>query len=114
MMSLFGIPACDSVKKARTWLDQRALAYQFHDYKKAGVPEDLLDRWLAELGWDAVINTRGTSWRALPQSERLAMDNAAARRAVLINPSLIKRPILVTDTQTWVGFEPDRWQREVK
>ncbi|MGC8696868.1 MAG: Spx/MgsR family RNA polymerase-binding regulatory protein [Halothiobacillus sp.] len=114
MMTLFGIPTCDTVKKARAWLDQHAIAYQFHDYKKAGVPEDLLDRWLAEFGWEAVINRRGTAWRALPPSERLAMDAAGARRAARHNPSLIKRPILVSDTATWVGFEPERWQREVK
>jgi Spx/MgsR family transcriptional regulator len=114
MLTLFGITACDTVKKARAWLDQHGVAYQFHDYKKAGVPEELLNRWLVEFGWETVINRRGTAWRALPEAERLAMDSAAARHAALNNPSLIKRPILVSGTTTWVGFEPDRWQKEIK
>lgn len=113
MMTLFGIPACDTVKKARAWLDSQGIPYQFHDYKKQGVPEALLDHWLAEFGWETVINRRGTAWRALPEPERLAMDKATARRAALNNPSLIKRPILVSPTATWVGFEPDRWLKEV-
>ncbi len=113
MLTLFGIANCDTVKKARAWLDQQGVAYQFHDYKKAGVPEPLLDDWLAQFGWETVINRRGTAWRGLPEAERLAMDSAAARRAAHNNPSLIKRPILVSDTATWVGFEPDRWQKEL-
>ncbi|HQT43361.1 MAG TPA: Spx/MgsR family RNA polymerase-binding regulatory protein [Halothiobacillus sp.] len=109
MMTLFGISHCDAVKKARAWLDQQAIDYQFHDYKKSGVPEVALDRWLAEFGWQTVINRRGTAWRALPEAERVQMDTAGARRAALLNPSLIKRPILVTATATRVGFEPEYW-----
>ncbi|MBD3816573.1 MAG: arsenate reductase [Halothiobacillus sp.] len=89
MMTLFGIPQCDTV---------------------AGVPEDLLDRWLAEFGWETVINRRGTSWRRLPQVERDAMTTALARAAALKYPSLIKRPILVLDQFTLIGFDPEQWQ----
>ena len=110
MMTLFGIPQCDTVKKARAWLVDHGVDYLFHDYKKAGVPEDLLDRWLAEFGWETVINRRGTSWRRLPQAERDAMTTALARAAALNNPSLIKRPILVSDDVTLVGFDPEQWQ----
>ncbi len=110
MMTLFGIPQCDTVKKARAWLVDHGVDYQFHDYKKAGVPEDLLDRWLAEFGWETVINRRGTSWRRLPQAERDAMTTALARAAALNNPSLIKRPILMSDDVTLVGFDPEQWQ----
>lgn len=110
MMTLFGIPQCDTVKKARAWLADHGVDYLFHDYKKAGVPENRLDRWLAEWGWETVINRRGTSWRRLPQTERDEMTTATARAAALSNPSLIKRPILMSDDVTLVGFDPDQWQ----
>ena len=110
MMTLYGIPQCDTVKKARVWLTDHGVDYQFHDYKKAGVPEDLLDRWLGEFGWETVINRRGTSWRRLPEAERNAMTTATARAAALSNPSLIKRPILALDDATLVGFDPEQWQ----
>lgn len=109
MMTLYGIPQCDTVKKARTWLTDHGVDYQFHDYKLAGVPEDLLDRWLSEFGWETVINRRGTSWRRLPKAERNAMTTATARAAALNNPSLIKRPILMTEEWTWIGFDPQQW-----
>jgi len=111
MMTLYGIPQCDTVKKARSWLAEHDMAYQFHDYKKAGVPEDQLDRWLAEFGWETVINRRGTSWRRLPEPERSEMTTASARAAALSNPSLIKRPVLVLDEATLVGFDPEQWQK---
>ncbi len=110
MMTLFGIPQCDTVKKARVWLTDHGVDYQFHDYKLAGVPEELLDRWLDEFGWETVINRRGTSWRRLPEAERNAMTTATARAAALSNPNLIKRPILVSDQFTLVGFDPEQWQ----
>ncbi|MGE4355970.1 ArsC family reductase [Halothiobacillus sp.] len=110
-MTLFGIPQCDTVKKARVWLTDRGVGYQFHDYKLAGVPEELLDRWLSEFGWETVINRRGTSWRRLPEAERNAMTTATARAAALKNPSLIKRPILVSDQFTLIGFDPEQWQQ---
>lgn len=110
MMTLFGIPQCDTVKKARVWLTDHGVDYQFHDYKLAGVPEELLDRWLDGFGWETVINRRGTSWRRLPEAERNAMTTATARAAALSNPSLIKRPILVSDQFTLIGFDPEQWQ----
>ncbi|WP_298219710.1 ArsC family reductase [Halothiobacillus sp.] len=110
MMTLYGIPQCDTVKKARVWLTDHGVNYQFHDYKLAGVPEDLLDRWLGEFGWETVINRRGSSWRRLPEAERNAMTTATARAAALSNPSLIKRPILVSDQFTLIGFDPEQWQ----
>lgn len=111
MTTLYGISQCSTVKKARAWLDDRGLTYQFHDYKKAGVPEHLLDRWLDQFGWAVVINRRGTSWRRLPETTREAMTTDSARAAALANPSLIKRPILVTQNNTLVGFDPEQWQK---
>ncbi|OZB36595.1 MAG: ArsC family reductase [Halothiobacillus sp. 14-56-357] len=113
MMTLFGIPQCDTVKKARVWLTDHGVDYQFHDYKLAGVPEELLERWLSEFGWETVINRRGTSWRRLPEAERNAMTTATARAAALSNPSLIKRPVLVSDQFTLIGFDPEQWQKSL-
>lgn len=114
MMTLFGITQCNTVKKARVWLADHGADFAFHDYKKAGVPEELLDRWLAEFGWETVINRRGTSWRRLPEAERDVMTTASARAAALNNPSLIKRPILMLDDATLVGFDTEQWQEAIE
>ncbi len=113
MIVLYGIPACDTVKRARHWLAEHGIAYHFHDYKKAGVPEAMLDQWLQAFGWETVINRRGTSWRMLPPEERQAMDAPRARAAALAKPSLIKRPILATDRDTLVGFDATLWQEKL-
>ncbi|KTG16574.1 MULTISPECIES: ArsC family reductase [unclassified Guyparkeria] len=110
MITVYGIPNCNSVKKARTWLDEQGLAYTFHDFKKAGLPEERLDHWLERFGWETVINRRGTSWRRLPAAEREAMDTARAREAAIANPSLIKRPVVESDEQMLIGFDADNWQ----
>ncbi len=111
-LTVYGIPNCDTVKRARAWLAERQLDYRFHDFRKEGVPEAELDRWLPALGWESLVNRRGTTWRRLDDATRNAVtDAASARAALLANPSLIKRP--VTD---WggaaglsVGFDPQRW-----
>ena len=110
MTTVYGIPNCDTVKKARAWLNEQGLTYEFHDFKKAGVPADQLDDWLERFGWETVINRRGMSWRRLPAEEREAMNAERARDAALANPSLIKRPVLETDKQMLIGFDADQWQ----
>ncbi|MFN2381079.1 MAG: ArsC family reductase [Guyparkeria sp.] len=110
MITVYGIPNCDTVKKARAWLTAQGLEYRFHDFKKAGLPEERLADWLARFGWETVINRRGTSWRRLPTEEREAMDAARARAAALANPSLIKRPVVERGEQTLIGFDADDWQ----
>lgn len=110
MTTVYGIPNCDTVKKARAWLNEQGLTYEFHDFKKAGVPADQLDDWLERFGWETVINRRGMSWRRLPAEEREAMNAERARDAALANPSLIKRPVLETDKQVLIGFDADQWQ----
>lgn len=110
MIIVYGIPNCDTVKKARAWLAEQGLEYRFHDFKKAGVPEEQLDDWLERFGWETVINRRGTSWRRLPAEEREAMDVARAREAALANPSLIKRPVVEHNGNTLIGFAADDWQ----
>ena len=110
MITVYGIPNCDTVKKARAWLAERGLEYEFHDFKKAGVPADRLTEWLERFGWETVINRRGMSWRRLPAEEREAMDSARARAAALANPSLIKRPVVETGESMLIGFDADDWQ----
>jgi arsenate reductase (glutaredoxin) len=110
MTTIYGIKQCSTMKKAMAWLDEMGIAYDFHDYKKAGLPEDRLDAWLDRLGWETVINRRGTTWRKLPETERNTMDRASARAAALANPSLVKRPVLVSDEILLIGFDPDQWR----
>lgn len=112
MITLYGIPNCDTVKRARAWLDDHAVAYRFHDFKKQGVPEAALDAWLQAPGWEAIVNRRGTTWRRLDDAARAGVvDASSARAALLANPSLIKRPVVDWDcggTAT-VGFDADAW-----
>jgi arsenate reductase len=104
MNTLFGIPNCDTMKKARKWLDGHGIAYQFHDYKKAGLDEATLRAWVEELGWEALINRRGQMWRKLDPALRDGLDEAGAIRVMLETPSIIRRPLLDTGTRRHVGF----------
>lgn len=111
---IYGIKSCDTMKKAFTWLDQQGLDYQFHDYKKAGAPEpEQLANWISELGWENVINRRGTTWRKLPEQRRQNMDADDAIRAAIENPSMIKRPLLEYDNGLLLGFSPEQWQEKL-
>ncbi len=112
MINLYGIPNCDTVKRARTWLDTQQLPYQFHDFKKLGVPEAALDQWLAALGWEPLVNRRGTTWRQLEEAERAAVvDAASARAALRAHPSLVKRPVVDWGAGRFtVGFDAEAWQ----
>ena len=103
-MILYGIPNCDTVKKARKWLDARGVAYTFHDYKKAGVDEGALSDWVAEAGWEALLNKRGTTFRALPDADKADIDAAKAIRLMVANPSLIKRPVVAGAGDLLIGF----------
>lgn len=109
-LTIYGIKACDTMKKAFTWLDSNTIDYQFHDYKKAGISEQKLHAWCEALGWENVINRRGTSWRKIPEAERERMTQATAIAAAIANPSLIKRPLLEGDQILELGFDPLRWQ----
>ena len=110
MITLYGIPNCDTVKKARRWLDERGVAYVFHDYKKQGLDETRLRAWVDELGWETLLNRRGTTWRKLPESVREGLDREGAIRAMLENPSLIRRPVLDTGAVRQVGFSETQYQ----
>lgn len=112
MITLYGIPNCDTVKRARAWLDDHTLAYRFHDFKKQGVPEAELDRWLRTLGWEPLVNRRGTTWRQLDEASRASVVDAASARTVLLaHASLIKRPVVdwTEGGKSTVGFDTTDW-----
>ena len=111
--TLYGIKACDTMKKARDWLDQHGVAYQFHDYKAVGIDKPRLQAWVDELGWEVVLNRAGTTFRKLPESDRQDLDAARAIDLMLAQPSMIKRPVLGLGTQRLVGFKPDLYAKAV-
>ena len=112
-LTMFGIPNCDTVKKARVWLDARGAAYAFHDYKKAGADEVSLRRWIAALGWETVLNRAGTTFRKLPEADRAELNVGKAVALMLAQPSMIKRPILEGEGVLLAGFKPDLWDAAI-
>jgi len=110
-VTIHGIKACDTMKKARAWLDAAGLAYSFHDYKTQGLPEALLRGWVRQLGWEALLNRAGTTFRKLPEAEREGLDEAKAIRLMLAQPSMVKRPVLVAGDALLVGFKPEAYAR---
>lgn len=113
-LTLYGIPNCDTVKKARTWLQAQGVAVVFHDFKKQGVPAAELATWTAALGWEKLINRQGTTWRKLPPEQQAAVcDTASAQALALAQPSVIKRPVVAwpsaAGTIYSVGFDPEAW-----
>ena len=107
MITLYGIPNCDTVKKARVWLDQNGVAFAFHDYKKAGIGRERLEAWVGELGWETVLNRAGTTFRALPDADKAGLDAGRAVDLMLAQPSMIKRPILDLGARRIAGFKPE-------
>jgi arsenate reductase len=105
--TLYGIPNCDTVKKARVWLDHNGVAFEFHDYKKAGIDRPRLEAWVAEHGWEVVLNRAGTTFRALPDGDKADLDAGKAVSLMLAQPSMIKRPVLDLGGRTLIGFKPD-------
>ena len=108
--TLYGIPNCDTVKKARVWLDQHGVVVVFHDYKKAGIDRPRLEQWVAAHGWETVLNRSGTTFRALPDADRADLTADKAIALMLAQPSMIKRPVLDLGDRTLVGFKPDAYE----
>jgi len=108
-ITIFGIPNCDTVKKARTWLDACGVTYAFHDYKKVGVAPELVAQWIAVAGLDKVLNRAGTTFRKLSDSDKVGIDAAKAVALMVAQPSLIKRPIVVYPGGLLVGFKEAEW-----
>jgi arsenate reductase len=111
-ISLYGIPNCDQVKKARTWLDAHDLRYEFHDFKKAGVTPALIKGWLQHVDWELLLNRKGTTWRALPDERKSGVLDAGSAIALMLeSPSVIKRPVLATGDAVHIGFSDDAYQQ---
>jgi Spx/MgsR family transcriptional regulator len=107
---LYGIPNCDTVKKSRAWLDAAGKTYQFHDFKKQGVPEAALRQWVSALGWEALVNKKGTTWRKLDAAAQAAVVDANSAVALMRREaSVIKRPVVVCATQVTAGYAPEQW-----
>jgi arsenate reductase len=108
-LTLHGIPNCDTVKKARTWLEGKGLAYDFRDYKKAPPNPEELARWTAEVGWEPLLNKAGTTFKKLPDADKSGIDEAKAIALMAEHPSMIKRPVVTGADSLLVGFKPDQW-----
>lgn len=111
---MYGIPNCDTIKKARTWLLDNGVDFAFHDFKKAGLDRATAARWLDQLDWEILVNRKGTTWRKLPDERKAqVVDKASALELMLEHPSVIKRPVLEGDGTLAVGFSPDNYARLV-
>jgi arsenate reductase (glutaredoxin) len=107
---LYGIPNCDTVKKSRAWFDAQGKAYQFHDFKKQGVPEAALRQWVSLLGWEALLNKKGTTWRKLDAAAQAAVVDADSAVALMLREaSVMKRPVVVSGGTVTAGYVPDQW-----
>ena len=113
MATLYGIRNCDTVKKARAWLDGRGVAYAFHDYKVVGVDPGKLAGWVDRLGWEALLNRAGTTFRKLPEADKQELDRTRAIAIMLAHPSAIRRPVLEAGETLLVGFDADAYARTV-
>ncbi len=109
-VTIYGIKNCDTMKKARVWLESHGVAYAFHDYKALGVTREDLEHWVAALGWETVLNRSGTTFRALPEAQKTGLDADKAIDLMLAQPSMIKRPMLDRDGQLTAGFKPEIYQ----
>lgn len=110
MITLYGIKNCDTIKKARAWLNDAGVEYRFHDFRADGLPEALLEAWLDELGFEVLINKRGTTWRQLPETVKDGLDRNSAKQIMLDNPAIIKRPVLDLGTSRVIGFKAADYQ----
>jgi arsenate reductase len=108
-VTIYGIKACDTMKKARAWLDDHGVAYQFHDYKAAGIDRARLESWAGQVGWEVLLNRAGTTFRKLPEADKQGVDAAKAIDLMLSHPSMIKRPVLEAGDRLLVGFKPDAY-----
>ena len=109
MVTIYGIKACDTMKKARDWLDGHGVAYGFHDYKTAGIGREALEGWAGQVGWEVLLNRSGTTFRKLPDADKTGLTEAKAIALMLAQPSMIKRPVLDVDGKLTVGFKPEAY-----
>ncbi len=113
-VTLYGIKNCDTMKKARAWLDARGVTYAFHDYKAEGIDQARLEGWARSVGWETLLNRAGTTFRKLTEAERVDLDERKALALMLDQPSMIKRPVLDLDGRLIVGFKPEMYEVELR
>jgi len=112
MLKMYGIPNCDTIKKARVWLKDHSVDYEFHDYKKLGVSQELLEKWMKLVDWEILLNRRGMMWRKLDDAQKENIDQASAITIMMETPSIIKRPVLeVTGSKILVGFKESEYEK---
>ena len=109
MITIYGIKNCDTMKKARTWLESHDIAYEFHDYKIAGITRDKLEKWCTQAGWEALLNRAGTTFKKLPDDDKQGLDESKAIKLMLSQPSMIKRPVVEVGRTLLVGFKPEQY-----
>jgi arsenate reductase len=113
MIKVYGIKNCDTMKKARTWLDSHGVQYEFHDYKTAGIAADVLKRWVGQVGWEVLLNRAGTTFRKLPDEQKTGLNESKAIGLMVAQPSMIKRPVLEKGKRLLVGFDPANYKKEL-
>ncbi len=114
MITLYGIPNCGSVKKARDWLERQDIAYEFHDFKKLGINQETIQGWMKQVSWDVLVNKKGTTWRGLPDATKESVTTAAsATKLMIASPSVIKRPVLCKGKTVLVGFDADTYEEHL-
>jgi arsenate reductase (glutaredoxin) len=110
-ITIYGIKNCDTMKKARAWLDKRGVAYEFHDYKTAGIERSQLEGWAREAGWETLINRAGMTFRKLPEKDKEGLTEKKAIALMVAQPSMIKRPVLDVGGKLLVGFKPEQYEK---
>lgn len=110
-VTIYGIKNCDTMKKARAWLDKRGVAYAFHDYKSEGIDRPKVETWAREVGWETLLNRAGTTFRKLPDKDKAALSEKKAVALMLAQPSMIKRPVLEGRGKLLVGFKPEDYAK---
>jgi arsenate reductase (glutaredoxin) len=111
MTTIYGIKNCDTMKRAFAWLEEHKVEYAFHDYKKAGLSADMLESWASRVGWQKLLNTRGTTWRRLSEAQREGVDAHKAIQLMQQQPSLVKRPVLAHGKELLVGFDASNYEK---
>jgi arsenate reductase len=113
-ITIYGIKSCDTMKKARTWLESHGVKYEFHDYKASGIDATTLARWSKQAGWQTLLNRSGTTFRKLPDAQKADLDERKALELMRAQPSMIKRPVLEMGTRIVVGFKPEVYEADVR
>jgi arsenate reductase len=111
MTTMYGIKNCDTIKKARTWLEKQGVPHDFHDYKASGIDRPVLEAWVKKLGWEVLLNKAGTTFKKLPDSDKEGLTEKKAIALMLAQPSMIKRPVLEAKGKLTVGFKPDEYKK---